>query len=533
MGKNRALWPLAAILLAALLVRLPVIDQPFHRNPEGVGSYYAVMGRNYLRYGILATRGLPVQGVGQSHVDPLRVYPNHPPLIPLTVAGSYALFGVGEWQTRLPFVLFTLGGTALIYGMVWRAQRAGERTTLLPSLAAMLFAFIPLTLRYGGQPDVINAQLIFFVLLSVLAYQRFADQPNLRRLTVLGLAFIPAALTDWPAFYLVPVLVAQFLLTQPRRQWKWIAAFAVLAGMIFALLYVYIAWTTEDWRLILDQFLRRSIGGEDDQHRPFSWGSWLIDASRHGLWGISVVVAVLTGIWVLMVGVDWRRCSRLITMTRLLLAFALLHVLVGRQGVLVHDWWWWPVVPGICIAAALGIERLIAWITPDHKPIARGLRVVTIVGVAGLCAWHGWRMLRWFGDPQTIYGGNPSYTVVELGQAIQAAAAPDHCVMLVDHDPLPYVWYYGDRPIMMDVWDLETFEARRRSGLADLPFGYAQPWTPPPAGIVIPRVYLPHVAPLAAYLEQTYARIELPEELAEKFIVYSLSSSQPQVTSDH
>src|SRR5690606_21939668 len=119
----------------------------------------------------------------------------------------------------------------LIYTMVrgagGRASADGEGSCLPAAVAAGLFACIPLTLRYGGQADVVNAQLLFFVLLSVAAYLRLAAHPTAGRLGLLALAFVPGALTDWPAFFLVPVFGAHFLLRRPRRNWWWIGGFVL------------------------------------------------------------------------------------------------------------------------------------------------------------------------------------------------------------------------------------------------------------------------------------------------------------------
>jgi|GEM_PF-1917720 len=532
-GRLWAIGLLVAILLSAVLMRLPLIDQPFHRNPEAMASYYGLMARNYVRHGLLDGWLLPVQSVGRSDIDPPRLYPNHPPLVPLTVAAVYAIFGEGQWQTRLAPSVFWLGCIAAIYVMVLRTSmisdpqepgRADFRAVFRAAIAALLFGFVPISGRYGGQPDVINAQLVLFCLLTVAAYQRFFDRPNLRRLAVMALAFLPAALTDWPAFFLVPVLAGHFVLRHRLRHWQLILTFCLYSAAVFGLLYVHIALVTGDWRLIFDQFLRRSARMEDDHHRAFSWGSWVVEAGGNGLWAHTWMVVALAGLWVVCVGLDWRRCSRLISLTRLLLAFAVVHVLVGRQGVLVHDWWWWPVTPGLCVAAALGLDLLVQ-VVAGLWARGRAIGSILAIGAVGAFAiWQARTAVRWYADPHTIYGDNPAYTVVELGQAIHAAAEPNEAVMLAEDDPQPYTWYYADRPLKLGIWTVADLEARRDEPWADLPFGYRQQWTPPARAIVIPRVWLAQVAELDAHLSAHYQPIALPPPLAQKFIAYRLDA---------
>src|SRR5262249_30674352 len=87
---------LAIILLFAVAVRAPTIDRPFHRNVEGVGSFYGILARNYLRHGLRETWGVPIQSLGRNDFDAPRLYAHHPPLVPLFVAASYKIFGEGD-----------------------------------------------------------------------------------------------------------------------------------------------------------------------------------------------------------------------------------------------------------------------------------------------------------------------------------------------------------------------------------------------------------------------------------------------------
>src|SRR5205814_471009 len=119
-------------------------------------------------------------------------------------------------------------------------------------LAAALFAALPITVTYGGQADVINTQLVFFILLSVAAYERFHDSPNLWTLGLLCLAFLPAAWTDWPAYYLVVVLGLHFIATRPLRHWPWIIAFGIVAALMFLAAYAHIAIAEHDWHWMAD-----------------------------------------------------------------------------------------------------------------------------------------------------------------------------------------------------------------------------------------------------------------------------------------
>src|ERR1051325_10777955 len=106
---------LALILLYATIIRLYLINRPFETTAEGVGSWYGVMARNYLRLPLAIHKGVPVQSICPHDPANVRFYSHHPPLVPLTLALSYKAFGQGDWQSRLPAALATLGAIVLLY----------------------------------------------------------------------------------------------------------------------------------------------------------------------------------------------------------------------------------------------------------------------------------------------------------------------------------------------------------------------------------------------------------------------------------
>src|SRR6266568_2281089 len=151
---------LSLILLYTAAVRLSLLNLPFHSTAEGVGSWYGIMARNYLRIPWREHWGVPVQSMGHWPNTPLRFYSHHPPLMPLTIAFSYKIFGEGDWQTRLPAAMCTIGSTLLLYFLL----KQYNRTAAL--YAAAIFACLPMTLYYGGQPEFLNPQFVFLLLLS-------------------------------------------------------------------------------------------------------------------------------------------------------------------------------------------------------------------------------------------------------------------------------------------------------------------------------------------------------------------------------
>ena len=214
---------------------------------------------------------------------------------------------------------------------------------------------------------------------------------------------------------------------------------------------------------------------------------------------------------------------------RLLLAWGVLHVLVGRQGVLNHDWWWWPLTPGLVMAAALMMDRVCAAVERGRARLVPR----TSAGVAVLLVAFGVVTTR--GEfhslltPRIFNGGITQYSIVDYGNAIRAAAPPGKAVIIADTEATVSLWYYGDRPLMLalddtDLWDVPGILRRiDNPERTDLPFDYSEkPWREAPAAFIMPAVYGDQLKQFVADLRATFEPLALPDGLNEKFLAFDL-----------
>lgn len=508
---------LAAILLLAGAFRLAVINLPFERNYEGCGAFFALVARNYFRYDFATTLGVPVMSQGQGATP--HFYANHPPTTALLIAAVHGLMGYdgnfehlpGEWQARLPTVLFTLG--CIIAVFVVLAQRGAPRAGLI---AAAMLASIPMTLIYGGFPDVINPQLVLMALLTLCAYERFHRRPGWASLALLAAAFAGAAVMDWPAFYLGPVMGVHYLFTRRPRQWGWIVGLGIISVGIFIGLYAQLAVVQEDWAWMRSQVERRALSGAGDGEDPFTLANWLHRAVVLNVFGRQTpIVAGLALIWLALARARrWTHpADRIAT---LLLAWAGIHILIGRQGVYQHEWWWWPLTPGLILAAALAADELLLMLQRRWSP--RSVNILASAALAAFATVNTYRALREIAQPTRIDAGPLNYSLVELGQVIRESSTPDEGVMLAESDESLALWYYADRPLKRRIWSLRSFERRLDDGYADLSFDAYRKWSGHVGAMIVPKVYIsPSLRPLVDGLDARYRRRE-----TDKFLVYDV-----------
>ncbi|MBV8780972.1 MAG: glycosyltransferase family 39 protein [Phycisphaerae bacterium] len=505
------------LIVAASAYRLVYLNHPFQRDPEGCGSFYGLLARNYLRWPMSLTLGVPVESLGVRHGAPF-FYPNHPALLPLFIAAVFKLFGAGEWQTRLPSAAFTIACGALIYHLL--RPRAGARAGLL---AMFFFLTTPMALLFGGQPDVINSQLVFFILLSIAAYLKFWESASIRSLGLLVLAFAPAAFTDWPAFFLVVVIGVHFICTRPIERWRWIIAFGLITVVLFAIPYGQGILVTHDLHWMGRFVERRTISNVADRTGSFTMIGWIHNAIvRHAYGRHNGPVLPLMIAWIICAFTIWKRRpeTRLISLT---LCWAALHVIVGRQGVYVHEWWWWPLTPGAAMAAGVAFDRAIAW-HDDRTRTTSGPRIDIPIYVL-LLAFAAFNVYsvnsEWVNPKQITNVKDPlNYSLREIGDAIRSSAPENTAVMIGEDDNSLSLWFYADRPLVQQIWDPLTLQTKIAAKETDIPFrGVEQEWTGPVSAYVLPRVYIsPKMQPMIDWLDARYPRIEL-----KKFLAWKLS----------
>lgn len=492
---------LALVVAYAATVRLISLNRPFDYDPEGSASLNGVLARSYLRFDWSQSHGMPILSLDPGRAAEIVFYPDHPPLVPLLIAPFYKAFGIGEWQTRLPIALTTIGVILALYQLlVWAASPR------LALIAAAVFASTPMAVYFGGFADVVGMPLVLAALLSIFGYLRFQDAPDFRTFVLFLAAFVAAALCDWPAYVLVPVFVGHFIATRPRHDWVWALAFGLAACVLFGGVYTYVTLATHSpWNWMADLFARRSalVGSHS-----YSWRQWISIATRTNSRYHTAPLMAAAAAWIAAFGFR-RRAHGGATVARLLLVWATLYVLIGAKALFDHEWAWSVLTPALAVGAALLLERL---------PGA-GVAVV----VVAFAAWTTHAGLTSLYPPER----DRPFTPMQMAQALEIAAPhPWDVALLVGSEDEAQLWFYGDRPLRSGIWSVEDFQRRLDDDTVDLMFNFdEQPWKARATGIVFPKIWVRLFASLHSYLEERFPLVPLPPTLADHFDVFDLGRS--------
>ncbi|MGA9164330.1 MAG: glycosyltransferase family 39 protein [Thiobacillus sp.] len=205
-----------------LFLLLRGIAQPWSGLGDSDGALFSSIAHNYLQFGVFELKFGQLASYEELARPGGIYYLHHPPLFPLLVAASFALFGEAEAYARLVSVLATLATAALLFTMV--RKMTNGRTAVL---AIFLFMTYPSTILFGRKPGY-EALTLLFVVLATWLYQTYRNNSARSTLLLLFAALAAAAASDWAAYLLPPALLGHYLLTRKDARVDW----PLLAGLV-------------------------------------------------------------------------------------------------------------------------------------------------------------------------------------------------------------------------------------------------------------------------------------------------------------
>jgi 4-amino-4-deoxy-L-arabinose transferase-like glycosyltransferase len=504
------------ILAYGAAIRAFNLTEPWGRHLLGIdGAWHSIIGRNLLRHGFFATRGAPVLNPGQSIPGEWTYYLHHPPLLDWIVALSFRIFGIHEWSARLVPLLFSLGTIVLTYRLACRLFPASSMAVA----AAFFMATIPMSAIYGMHVDYHGAIVLAFALAAISAYERLTATGE-RRYGLFLIAMVTlCALTDWPGFYLPPLVLAHAWLSRPsapagdgsRQAKRWAIALLLWSLLLLAAIFLYFQMVHGDLEFMLRKFVQRTYRLKDDTRRAFDLADWIRAIARYqralntlpmligaAIWILAYVRRRIRGQTALADGFVW-----------ILLGFGAMHIVLPFQMAYVHDCLGIYLTPAFAVCAGVTVHAL--WQAAERMAAGGGARLIRWVAVAGLALlWTGWAASITVDYPrarqrESDVGHFASPKV--LGTLIRDHTAPDQAAIVFDEDDCaPALWFYADRPLTPfvytatdldelmhapELWGPECFPIRARTQ---------------PAIAVLPEqtaIDQPHVAALLASYPHT------------------------------
>jgi len=414
---------LGTLLAVLALVQSVHLTRPFLRHHESVGAEISKHARNHLKFGLSKTVGLKLDVSGPSlepYGDYKRYfYSNHPPLPVLIVAAAYSVFGVSETVFRLVLILFSLVSVVLF-------RRIAARVLPPPGdqAATVIFALLPM-FAYYSIVTALQVTALTAILAAILFYLRWRDGGGKRDYAGLLASIAVACYCQWCGYYVALVLVAAHVRSGlPRTR-----AVVALIGWNVAIFGVYLLHLWIASPPDLDP-IHKLLGAGLDRATPrgLSIFGYILGEGRELALMMTVPALLLAA-----VGLGGLRPSTLTPNERLIAALCLLgldEVAFARLSS-EHEYFSYPLVVFVALAAGLGVVRIAARRPAQAVPIAAALVVVVLLQSAVMLP----RRL-------TSEGGYEFY--YRLGLALKAQVPEQGRVLLLTDNIPFYTPYYGD-----------------------------------------------------------------------------------------
>jgi 4-amino-4-deoxy-L-arabinose transferase-like glycosyltransferase len=356
-------WLFLLIFLLAFFFITINVNQPWATAYEDNGLAFSSIAVNQIRFGLGYTKGqsvadretlnadLPksIPGVPASQefqyllTGPIHpfFYCDHPPLLGLTIAGAFEIFGYDFWVVRLVSLVYSLATLVLFYLLV---TVLFDR--VVAQFASFLYATFPM-MAYYGRNVAHEAPTLFWTVALLTGYVHWQRSEKLRWLILMVASIVIGGFYGWPMFYFSCILFLVDWITS-RRFNRALALTTVLPAVLtFGLVFAQIYWALDgNLKPVLDVFVMRT-GSKTYGSAPTGILNdllvlWHLNAKGYARW--STLVLPLVAVFLVRRGraEGWSLRIRVLVMTFL---FGLSHILIFPGGALFHVYWQFYFLP--------------------------------------------------------------------------------------------------------------------------------------------------------------------------------------------
>ncbi len=326
--KNIVLYILISIF--TLILFLPGINKPFFGHHDFNSVFYSQIAKNYLRYGLIKTRGAQIVNGGAVASKDWQLHTHHPATYPLILSLFFYTLGVQEWVARVVSII------ASVIMIIYLSKTTLNKLAFLPLL------FTPLFLYYGKLP-VFEPLILASISITLFAYSK-------KHYQIFFISTLIGIMIDWPGYWPVIWIITLEILTN-NKDWKIIKiSFAsITLGTFLILLHQFIITGTFLKSLFEIGDYRLSFNNQP--YTNYLWIKVLAERAK-AFFGLPLLISSLIGV---IIAINKRINIKLILLTFLI---AISHVLVFRNITWYHDYMLYYSIPFVVLTTAIFINYL-------------------------------------------------------------------------------------------------------------------------------------------------------------------------------
>jgi len=347
---------LLSVLILGLFLLTNNIHKPFIGHHDWNGVQYSTIGRNYLRYGLVATKLAQLENGGIVDRSEFAVNTHYPPTFPLLLSGSFKIFGISEWSARLVSLLFSL---CTVIGVYKLSEGLIGRNT--GWIAALLLIVTPM-FRYFAKMPVHEPIITTFIVWAVYGYAKFRDTNQKKYWQLTAFFIIGAQTIGWPGYYLLPWLFLYDWITNKKPDIKKFTPLFLGAALIFSLFLFHNQITTgSPFGGGLGEILKfrlNILNREQHQFYGFTPRQFL---KQEALWTtvfFTRVQVLLTSMYLVLWVLKKEAKQNHSGLVLLLLLYGFTHMSIFRNAAYIHDYLIFYLAPGIALAATGAIREI-------------------------------------------------------------------------------------------------------------------------------------------------------------------------------
>ena len=435
-NKLKILLPYFVIFLIAGLVLSQGINKPLYGHHDWNGVFYGNIARNYLNLGLIKTK------LGQVTSTRLlsgkfSFYTHYPPLLPLSIAFSYWLFGISALTTRLVPIIFSAASILMLFKISQQLK-----FSLLSSLASLIVIFTPMYRYFSKMPDQ-EAPLIFFSLLSLYYYLKLLKTPTKKLKLKFYLSVIFNGLTAWAGYFLYPLLTLYSYFFHKKSFKTSLKAIYILIVIFFLhLTHTYIlTGSFVGGGLIQALLLRLNLAGSSPGIPQFTWPKYLAQQAHWLTIYYTASLLIISLISLVLIAKNLVKKIKLTQPERiilLLLAWGLSYPLIFSNVVFVHEYFNFFFMPFLALSLAWLINQL-----QSRQPL---LAIILALVFTGLIYQE---RLPFYKALEVTQAHKPGY---QLGTLINQTVPQDQPAHIIASDEFidsqsVFIKFYSDRQI--------------------------------------------------------------------------------------